>query len=105
VRERRAVLAAGRHQLGAGRGHQPPHLIQGGQPPEVFEQALAPIAAGGLSVARNIEIKARIASVEACCRARGLADGDPSSSTRTTASSAVPHGRLKLRRLPTAAPS
>jgi hypothetical protein len=41
VRERRTVLAAGRHPLGAGRGHQPPHLIQGGQPPEVFEQALA----------------------------------------------------------------
>ena len=54
------------------------HLIQGGQPAEVFEQALRQIAAQRrLSVARNIEIKARIASVEALLpRARALADGD-----------------------------
>jgi hypothetical protein len=78
------------------------HLIQGGQPPEVFEQALRQIAAsrGGKApdaMARNIEIKARIASVESCCRAPGAGrHRTRSSSTRTTASS-VPHGRLKLR--------
>jgi adenylate cyclase len=47
---------------------------------------------------RNIEIKARIASVEAVLeRARGLADGPPELLEQDDTFFAVPHGRLKLR--------
>jgi predicted adenylyl cyclase CyaB len=49
-------------------------------------------------VARNIEIKARIASVAAVLkRARALADGPEQALTQDDTFFAVPHGRLKLR--------
>jgi adenylate cyclase class IV len=49
-------------------------------------------------VARNIEIKARIASVAAVLpRARALADGPEQLITQDDTFFAVPHGRLKLR--------
>lgn len=48
---------------------------------------------------RNIEIKARIASVEALLpRARALADGEPERIEQDDEFFAVPQGRLKLRR-------
>jgi adenylate cyclase class IV len=49
-------------------------------------------------VARNIEIKARIASVDAVLpRARRLADGEPQSIAQDDTFFRVPQGRLKLR--------
>ena len=50
-------------------------------------------------MARNIEIKARIDSVEALLpRARALADGDAELIEQDDQFFTVPHGRLKLRR-------
>ena len=50
-------------------------------------------------MARNIEIKARIASVDAVLpKARTLADGDAVTIEQDNTFYAVPHGRLKLRR-------
>jgi len=50
-------------------------------------------------VARNIEIKARIDSVEALLpRARAVAAGEPELIEQDDSFFAVPHGRLKLRR-------
>ena len=50
-------------------------------------------------MARNIEIKARIASVEAVlARATSIADGAPVVIDQDDTFFAVPHGRLKLRR-------
>ena len=50
-------------------------------------------------MARNIEIKARIGSVEALLpRARALADGDAELIEQDDQFFTVPHGRLKLRR-------
>lgn len=50
-------------------------------------------------MARNIEIKARIDSVEALLpRARALADGDAELIEQDDQFFSVPHGRLKLRR-------
>jgi len=50
-------------------------------------------------MARNIEIKARIASVDAVLpKARTLADGDAVTIEQDDTFYAVPHGRLKLRR-------
>jgi predicted DsbA family dithiol-disulfide isomerase len=60
------------------------HLISGGQPPEVFEQALRRIAAGtGLSGGLNrwrATSRSRPASTASkrCCRAPRLAGGEPS---------------------------
>ena len=49
-------------------------------------------------MARNIEIKARIASVDAVLpRARRLADGEPQRIEQDDTFLRVPHGRLKLR--------
>jgi adenylate cyclase class IV len=49
-------------------------------------------------VARNVEIKARIASVDALLpRARALADGEPDPIAQDDTFFRVPHGRLKLR--------
>jgi adenylate cyclase class IV len=49
-------------------------------------------------VARNVEIKARIASVDAVLpRARRLADGEPEVIAQDDTFFRVPHGRLKLR--------
>jgi adenylate cyclase class IV len=49
-------------------------------------------------LARNVEIKARIASVEALLpRARALADGDAELFVQDDQFYPVPHGRLKLR--------
>jgi adenylate cyclase class IV len=49
-------------------------------------------------VARNVEIKARIASVDAVRpRARRLADGEPEVIAQDDTFFRVPHGRLKLR--------
>lgn len=49
-------------------------------------------------MARNIEIKARIASVEALLpRAMAVAGGDPVTIEQDDTFFAVPHGRLKLR--------
>jgi len=49
-------------------------------------------------LARNIEIKARIASIEALLpRARALADGDAQRIDQDDTFFRVPHGRLKLR--------
>lgn len=50
-------------------------------------------------MARNIEIKARIDSIDALLpRARALADGDAQRLEQDDQFFAVPHGRLKLRR-------
>ena len=50
-------------------------------------------------MARNIEIKARIDSVDALLpRARQLAEGDPETIMQDDQFFPVPHGRLKLRR-------
>ena len=47
---------------------------------------------------RNIEIKARIASIEALLpRARAVADGEPELIVQDDTFFTVPHGRLKLR--------
>jgi adenylate cyclase class IV len=52
------------------------------------------------AMARNIEIKARINSVESLlARARALADGAPQLIRQHDSFYAVAHGRLKLRRL------
>jgi adenylate cyclase class IV len=52
----------------------------------------------GHTMPRNIEIKARIASVESLLpRARALADGDAVLIAQDDSFFAVPHGRLKLR--------
>jgi len=49
-------------------------------------------------LARNVEIKARIAGIEALLpRARALADGDASHLLQDDTFFRVPHGRLKLR--------
>ena len=49
-------------------------------------------------MARNVEIKARIASIEALLpRARALADGEAELIVQDDRFYAVPHGRLKLR--------
>jgi len=49
-------------------------------------------------VARNVEIKARIGSIEALLpRARALADGDVQRLVQDDTFFRVPHGRLKLR--------
>jgi predicted adenylyl cyclase CyaB len=51
-------------------------------------------------VARNVEIKARIASIDAVLpRARRLADGEPRSIAQDDTFYRVPHGRLKLREI------
>ncbi|HVQ05811.1 MAG TPA: adenylate cyclase, partial [Burkholderiaceae bacterium] len=49
-------------------------------------------------MARNIEIKARIASIDAVMpRARALASGEAQLIAQDDTFFAVPHGRLKLR--------
>jgi len=51
-------------------------------------------------LARNVEIKARIAGIEALLpRARALADGDAQRLLQDDTFFRVPHGRLKLREL------
>jgi adenylate cyclase class IV len=51
-------------------------------------------------LARNVEIKARVAGIEALMpRVRALADGDVQRLTQDDTFFRVPHGRLKLREL------
>jgi adenylate cyclase class IV len=77
------------------------HLIQGGQPPEVFEQALAPDRGGqrperGGAQHRDQGPHRQRRSL--LPRARALAGGDAELIEQDDSFFAVPHGRLKLRR-------